>query len=167
MLVAQAIHMQSPSKLAQHFVQMSAGTQTVLTEVFHVLQLGTHHPAISCCSKQTGCGCSITCRHCLGITGLGTWAQALSSQQHSANSLSTMQSTFSWPWHPLRRLDGAHSQSPWYGGVKNSRRCWDPQSDPSVVILAPLDFAASKLNGRNIWVFAVDSPALSAVPAYW
>jgi hypothetical protein len=31
-------------------VQISAGIQTVVTEVFHVFQLVIHHPAIRCCS---------------------------------------------------------------------------------------------------------------------
>jgi hypothetical protein len=50
----------------------------------------------------------------------------------------------STPWHPMRRLDGPQSQSR-YGEVKNSGPAGTENPTP-VAVLAPLDFAVSKLN---------------------
>jgi hypothetical protein len=51
----------------QHFVEISAGIQTAVTEIFHIFQLVAHHPAIRCCSIISRYCPSI----CLRMTRLG------------------------------------------------------------------------------------------------
>jgi hypothetical protein len=138
MSVAQTIHLQSPSKLAQAWLVVSTCSNLGWNTDWVTL-----HPAVRCCSimsrycpsiflgmtrlgieeNQKRLGTKAKFSPCLTNWALCNWGMYIYTYIYIYTHFLVQGSRWRWavgstPWHPSRRLDGPESQSQWYGGVK-------------------------------------------------